>query len=685
MKTFKKTILAITLLSATSMHALAQDSSFSRYIIKYEAGNQDYVASQIEQSEGEIILSIDKYNLFAVLLSDNEQARLSNLSEIDYVEIDPERRLMTETIPYGIPMVEAPLVSETLLTPRKVCIIDTGYALGHADLPNIGVTGDNVLYSNGTLAGNWYDDPLAHGTMVAGIITAVGNNNQGITSVNPSGTLPLHIVRVFSDQGIFFGSDSIAALDKCLTAGANIVNMSYGGPVFSQAENQAFIAASQTGVLMIAASGNDGAEVANYPATLDAVMSVGGVDDMGVHDPNATFHNSIEISAPSVNVLSTIPNNQYAVNTGTSLAAPHVTGVAALVWGHYPNCTGHQIRLALNGTTEDKGAPGRDKYYGYGIVRAKEAFDALAANGCTVPSIAPQLQNGVTAPNLIAAAATQLDFTMNVSSSVTASSISNVNLNATKSVSGANLISDLSFVLANGTGNADLYVRYGGKPTMTYYDCRSNGMSSDEICEFPNPQEGIYHIMVRGESAFYGVNLTGSYTDNGPMNQPPTANFTYRCNALDCFFDGRGSLDSDGQIASYTWDYGDDNTGTGIGSSHSFSSSRTYNVTLTVTDNDGTSNSKTMPVSVIESQATPISLNISTRVRKKKNVSTLTWNGATTHKVDLYINGAFHKRTRNDGRFKHKSPRGASTYSYRICNDDSKTHCSKDVTVTYSP
>lgn len=685
MSTFKKAAVITTLLSLIGTTAFAQDSLSKRYIIKYKSGDKDFVASQIKQSTGEIILSVERYNLFAAMLSDDERARLNSLSEVDYIEIDPERRLMAETTPFGITMVEAPLVSETLLTPRKVCVIDTGYNLGHTDLPNIGVTGDNVLYSNGTLAGYWYNDPLGHGTRVAGIITAIGGNNQGVTGVNPSGALPLHIVRVFSDQGIFFGSDSIAALDKCQNVGANIVNMSYGGPVFSQAENQAFIAAGQSGVLMIAASGNDGAEMPNYPATLDAVMSVGGVDDMGVHDPQATIHNSIEISAPSVNILSTEPNNQYGVDTGTSYATPYVAGVAALVWGHYPSCSGYQIRLALGNTAEDKGTPGWDKYYGKGIVKAKAAFDALAINGCTVPSIAPQIQNGVTVPNQIAAAGTQLEFTMDVKATANIISTSkNMSPNSAKPLQALTGLSDLSFTLSNGTGNADLYVRYGAKPTLTNYDCRSNGSTSDEVCEFPNPQDGTYYVLVHGETAFYGVDLKGSYTDNGPVNQSPIANFTYRCDELFCIFDGRQSSDSDGQILSYNWDYGDDNTNTGIGSAHSFTSAGTYNVTLTVTDDDNLSNSVILPVEVTDTQASPISLSASTRVRRRKNVSTLRWSGATTRRVDIYVNGEFYKRARNNGKARHKTPRGTATYSYQICNATSSTHCSDNVVVTYT-
>ena len=603
MNWFKRAALASTLMSAISMSAFAQEISTDRYIIKYNDGGRDVIAAEIERINGELLLSIDSQNLLAAKLSTNGVTRLNNFTEVDFIELDPKRHFMAETIPYGIPMVEAPLVSESFLTPRKVCIIDTGYDLGHADLPSLGVTGDSVYYSNGTLAGNWYDDPLGHGTKIAGVIAALGGNNIGVTSTNPGGILNLHIVRIFSDQGIFFGSDSIAALDKCTLAGADIVNMSYGGPVSSQLENQALIAAGQAGVLMISASGNDGAQIANYPATYDAVMSVGNVDSMGVVATNSTYHPAVEISAPGVGVMSTFPNDQYGVATppGTSISAAHVTGVAAKVWGHYPMCTGQQIRLALGNTAEDKGPVGKDKYYGNGIVKAKAAFDALATNGCTVPPQAPQLQNGVTVPSLIAAAGSQLDFTMNVTSSANMNAAqvvaNNMPTSTSKSINAASGISDLKFVLSGGTGNADLYVRYGAKPTLSTYDCLSQGAVSDEICEIPNPQSGKYYVMVQGESLFYGVSLTGSYTD-----------------AIPTF---------------------------------------------------------------------PIDLSVTTRRRKKRNVSTLIWSGATTRRVDFYVNGMFYKRTRNDGKIRHRTRRGSATYNYQICNKNSTTHCSDIVSVTY--
>jgi len=677
--------------------ALAQDSAVERYIIKYRAGSKISVASQILESNGEIKLAVDNHRLFAAELSPSDKERLIASDEIEFIEIDPKRYLMNESTPYGIPIVEADQVNETMLTPRKVCIIDTGFDISHPDLQAARVTGDNqvqfttinnvVYYTINN--GPWQNDVNGHGTKMGGIIAALGNT-IGVRGVNPGDNLYLHIVKTFSSPNPnlptlsfwTYGSRTIHALDQCLAAGANIVNMSYGGSNFSQAENQALIAAYNSNVLLVGAAGNSGTSDPKYPASLDAVISVGAVDSLETVASISQHHSTTELSAPGVAVNSTTVNHGYAMGTGTSGAAAYVTGVAALVWGNHPSCTNQDIRHALANTAEDKGAPGKDNYYGHGIVKAKQAHEALtfAGSSCIVPAQAPQLQNGGVVTSLIAAAGTQLNFTMNVSSSATNSNTSQASL--AKSMSAPAGLTDLSFVLSGGTGDADLYVKYGAKPTIDEYDCRSNGSSSDENCFFPTPQEGKYYIMVQANSLFYGVSLVGSYTDGSslPLNAEPIAGFTFSCEDLVCRFDGRDSSDSDGVIETYDWNMGDGQTKAGIGTLHSFSSAGTYDVTLTVTDDGGAINTITQTVDVTQVATPQIDLVVRTRLRKKKKISILTWSGATTRKVDLYVDGVFARRIKNNGHIVHRTRRKANPVTYQICNRKSTTVCSDVVT-----
>ncbi|MBD1583088.1 S8 family serine peptidase [Pseudoalteromonas sp. S16_S37] len=304
--------------------------------------------------------------------------------QVSNVEEDPKRFLMAESTPYGITMVQANQLTDNMSGNRKVCIMDTGYTLNHPDLPSTGITGDDGYGSNDT--GNWYNDGNGHGTHVAGTIAAIGGNGQGVVGVNPSGQLGLHIVKVFNDQGKWaYGSDLIKAIEQCEAAGANVTSMSLGGSGSSTAERNAFQQSYNRGVLHIAAAGNGGNSSLSYPASYDAVVSVAAVDSSENKASFSQYNSQVEIAAPGVGVNSTWNNNGYKSISGTSMATPHVSGVAALVWSHFPNCTNDEIRKVLNNTAKDKGAAGRDTSYGYGIVQAKAAYDYIAQNGCGDP------------------------------------------------------------------------------------------------------------------------------------------------------------------------------------------------------------------------------------------------------------------------------------------------------------
>ena len=112
-------------------------------------------------------------------------------------------------------------------------------------------------------------------------------------------------------------------------------------------------------------------------------MSVAAVDSNEKRAYFSQYNSQVEIAGPGVSVRSTIPNNNgYANKSGTSMATPHVAGVAALVWSYFPECTNHQIRGALIKSARDKGAPGCDTQYGHGIVDADAAFELLKNGGC---------------------------------------------------------------------------------------------------------------------------------------------------------------------------------------------------------------------------------------------------------------------------------------------------------------
>lgn len=321
---------------------------------------------------------LDAFGVSVAKLNAQQLQALKNNPMVDYVEEDPKRYLLAESVPYGITMVQAPQVSDAMTSNIKACVIDTGYNYGHPDLPSSGVTG--YAFSG---HGSWSTDGNGHGTHVAGTIAAVGGNNIGVVGVNRSAKLGLHIVKIFNDSGKWTtASNLIQAIQSCKNAGASVVNMSLGGSSSSTTESNAMTNFYNGGMLLVAAAGNAGTSAFSYPASYSAVMSVAAVNSSKVRASFSQYNSQVEISGPGVSVNSTYKNSTYASLSGTSMASPHVAGVAALVWSQHRTCSAAKIRAALNATAEDRGTAGRDTQYGWGIVRAKAAVDYLNINRC---------------------------------------------------------------------------------------------------------------------------------------------------------------------------------------------------------------------------------------------------------------------------------------------------------------
>ena len=261
---------------------------------------------------------------------------------------------------------------------------------------------DNRWVNPGTLPGSTYGysalnpelDPMdsdSHGTHVAGTIGASGNNGTGVVGVNWNVTLlpcqflgpsggstagAIECINYFTDLKLNHGVDIKAT------------NNSWGGGGYSETLRAAIQSGGDAGILFIAASGNDGGNADSapmYPAAydLDVIVSVASTDR---NDNMSGFSNygltSVDLGAPGSAILSTVPGNSYATYSGTSMASPHVAGVAALVWSHFPDCTNAQIRNALADSAADLGNPGRDTSYGFGLVQSKAAIDYLTEFGC---------------------------------------------------------------------------------------------------------------------------------------------------------------------------------------------------------------------------------------------------------------------------------------------------------------
>lgn len=196
------------------------------------------------------------------------------------------------------------------------------------------------------------------------------------------GELGLHIIRIFGDNGRpIFGSTLIGAAQQCVDAGSNVISMSLGGPISNPIERDFFRRIyEEQNILVIAAAGNGGTSQSFYPASYDSVMSVAAIDENKQRASFSQRNSQVEISGPGVRVLSTETGGGYVAYSGTSMACPHVAGVAALVWSHATDLTSIQMRMVLRETAEDLGDAGLDNLYGYGLVRADRAYQ-MVGNG----------------------------------------------------------------------------------------------------------------------------------------------------------------------------------------------------------------------------------------------------------------------------------------------------------------
>lgn len=512
--------------------AVAQPQERVRVWVSYQSGKKVDTLLTLKAAGAQFHYDFPRLSAYVVTLPVEALGGISRSAFVSGVEVDPERYPVEpirstlegldrntldpngQIIPWGIDAVQARDVwdanHDAVIDPGapdgtgiKVCIIDSGYYAAHEDLKDLpdGVTGMSQVDDD------WTRDGLGHGSHVAGTISAL-NNALGVVGVNP-GTVSLHIVKIFDDTGAWVtaghASDLVKAIYSCQDAGAKVISMSLSGASSNTKEQAAFDSLYADGILHVAAAGNhqlDTPGALHYPASYASVISVAALDEaLAIADFSAQ-NAPVELAAPGVDVLSTIPyvdassitvdsqvysgfhvefsargtasgelvdgglciapgawsgkvvlcqrgdnsffekvtavqtgggvaaviyNNvegdlfatlgegnsstivaigitqatgQYLVANklgqtgevssiytwptsgyeawgGTSMATPHVAGVAALVWSADPSLTNVQIRDCLDSTAVDLGAAGRDIAFGYGLVQAKSCLNLL--------------------------------------------------------------------------------------------------------------------------------------------------------------------------------------------------------------------------------------------------------------------------------------------------------------------
>ncbi len=297
-------------------------------------------------------------------------AALTSRPDVAYVEDDPVMYAFEQSTPWGVGRIHADLVWPGGNTGAgvDVAIIDTGIDSRHPDLAVV----DGINYAGppaqeGSTDPAAWNDGYGHGTHCAGIVAAL-NNGIGVVGVAP-GTR-LHAVKVLDDTGLGYTSDIIQGLQWCAKNHVQVASMSLGGGGTTSLQ-QACDAAFAAGVLLVAAAGNSSGPV-SFPAAYPSVVAVSATDSKDQLAYFSNFGPEIAVGAPGVDIYSTYKGGSYTTLSGTSMACPHVTGTAALVWaaGAASNAA---VRDTLTSTADDLGTVGRDPSFGYGLVDAQNA------------------------------------------------------------------------------------------------------------------------------------------------------------------------------------------------------------------------------------------------------------------------------------------------------------------------
>lgn len=248
-----------------------------------------------------------------------------------------------------------------------IAIVDTGVDLDHPDLRANLVAGVNLVEPKKPP-----DDDNGHGTNVAGVIAAIGNNSRGVAGMLwKAGIMPIKALEP-SGRG---DEDKLGAgIRYAVDHGAKIVVLSVGLLRNDSYLQEVVQYAEDRDVLLVAASGNDEGRVIRYPAAYPTVLAVGGIRKDNTIEQRANFGPELDLVAPW-SVFTTAVGGKYEYRDGTSMAAPQVAAAAAMVWAKYPELKAHEIRNLLRQTAEDIGEPGWDENTGYGLLRVDRALN----------------------------------------------------------------------------------------------------------------------------------------------------------------------------------------------------------------------------------------------------------------------------------------------------------------------
>ncbi|NOI59255.1 S8 family peptidase [Vibrio coralliilyticus] len=353
-------------------------------------------------------------------------------------------------------------------------VIDTGVTNTHVEFGGRARSGYDFVDNDSDAT-----DCNGHGTHVAGTI---GGSQYGVAkNVNIVGVRVLSCSGSGTTSGVIGGVDWVAAN----ASGPSVANMSLGGGV-STALDQAVASAVQSGISFMLAAGNSNADACNSsPARESSGVTVGSTTSSDSRSSFSNWGSCVDVFAPGSDIKSAWYDGGYRTISGTSMATPHVAGVAALYLQENNSLSPAQVstliseRASVNKVSDTKGTVNKLLY---------SQTDSGCDPDCGTPSPDGELTNGTPVTGISGSRGEQKHYYIDVTAGQT-----------------------LTVSTSGGAGDADLYVRFDAKPTTSSWDCRPYRYGNTETCTVSSTQNGRYYVMLNGYTSFSGVSVQASY------------------------------------------------------------------------------------------------------------------------------------------------------------------------------
>lgn len=367
----------LAFLSFLPIETFAQENDQERIIVTFNESIND----ELLNNEGiEIHHTFPNYNAAAVTVTAEVKQQLQENHNVKAIELDAIVSANAQVVDWGFTEVQAANTHQLGFTGKgiKIGIIDSGVDRKHPDLDIAGGISFVGLP-------NEYHDDNGHGTHVAGIIAA-RDNDIGIIGVAPEAEL--YAIKVMGNDGLGNNSDVVKGIEWAIENKLDIINLSLTTEQKSVIMELALHNAYEKGIIIVGAAGNNEKEFMKpvdvlYPARFPTVIAVGAVNKNNEKTSFSYYGKSLEFVAPGKEINSTYiknpeNNTRYETSSGTSMAAPFVSGIAALYKEAYPMLDNKKIRSLMQADTIDLGAPGKDPLFGYGLVQAPQRLIEIA-------------------------------------------------------------------------------------------------------------------------------------------------------------------------------------------------------------------------------------------------------------------------------------------------------------------